>query len=465
MDAFADIETTELRPETKRRLATMASEGRFKGVFRPGPAGLPPLLVGRQDQANRINELLGDLLGPPAASRTIHAVTLHGPRGAGKTVLLDIVKRALGPNNSEGIGIILLEGTDLPTPAPLLDAVLAQVPPSTTRTNARTGGAGLGLAQVRASTPETRHGGSAFHGLLKDAVRHHAQVRSQRPLFVVDEAHAASPEALGVMLNSLQALNGEGTPCGAIMAGTPDLISVLRRAEATWYLDRNQEARLVPVGSIGNTDCALAIGAPLDAMGIEYSQSALMEAAHWCSGNPYFTQALGAAALEVAAGNADRKADFREGAAVSERFRSLARGRYNEAWQNLDELGLTGCARQLGALWRWAEAAQGPPFNSRMVQSAVNSGVRNPPLDFKPTLSEQEAHTHFQHLGLLWSPSASPEGPWQLALPSFFDFVEERYRDPRWHHYNKTLDALIEDQPSFIQEDDPDDALDDSSSP
>jgi len=453
MDVFADIETTELRPATKRRLARMGGEGRFKGVFHPGSSGLPPLLVGRQRQAERIAGLLDELLAAPSASRDIHAVTLHGPRGAGKTVLLDIVKRALGGGDSKGVGTILLEGTDLADVPPLLDAVLAQMPASATRTSTRTGGVGLGVGRVGASASETRPGGAASQGLFKDVVRRYAQVREERPLFVVDEAHAANPEALGVLLNSLQALNGDRVPCGAMLAGTPDLIGVLRRAKATWYLDRNREARLVPVGSIGGADCALAIRAPLDAMGIKHDERALNEAARWCSGNPYFTQALGAAALEAAARCAGRKADFSAGGPVWEQFRSLAHGRYGEAWQNLDDLGLTGCARQLGALWRWAEGEQGLSLNSRMVQSAVNSGVRNPPVDVEPALSAQEARTHFQHLGLLWSPSALPEGPWELGLPSFFDFVEERYRDPRWNHYNKTLNALVEDESAFIPED------------
>ncbi|MCY3794269.1 MAG: ATP-binding protein [Gammaproteobacteria bacterium] len=452
MDAFAGIETTELRPATKRRLARMARERQFKGVFHPGSSGWPPLLVGRERQAERINGLLEELLSAPAASRDIHAVTLHGPRGAGKTVLLDMVKRALG-DNPQGVGVLGIAGTELTGMAAVAEAARALVPADGTTTTTKTGGVNLGLGKGGISSSESKPDGMAGAGGVANALRRFHEVRGERPLFVVDEAHAASSEALGALLNGLQMLNGEGSPCGAILAGTPDLIGVLRRAKATWYLDRSREARLVPVGSIGGADCALAIRAPLDAMGIKHDERALNEAARWCSGNPYFTQALGAAALEAAARCAGRKADFSAGGPVWEQFRSLAHGRYGEAWQNLDDLGLTGCARQLGALWRWAEGEQGLSLNSRMVQSAVNSGVRNPPVDVEPALSAQEARTHFQHLGLLWSPSALPEGPWELGLPSFFDFVEERYRDPRWNHYNKTLNALVEDESAFIPED------------
>ncbi|MDD9961670.1 MAG: hypothetical protein OXU70_06200 [Gammaproteobacteria bacterium] len=142
MDAFPDIETIELRPETKRRLARMGKSREFKGVFQPGSASWPPLLVGRQRQAKRINALLDELLAPPTATRGIHAASLHGPRGAGKTVLIDMVSRAL-KNNAKHLSALKLTGDELSAPAAVVSEIHAFIPAEAATTTTKAGSISL----------------------------------------------------------------------------------------------------------------------------------------------------------------------------------------------------------------------------------------------------------------------------------------------------------------------------------
>ncbi len=48
-------------------------------------------------------------------------------------------------------------------------------------------------------------------------------------------------------------------------------------------------------------------------------------------------------------------------------------------------------------------------------------------------------------MGLLWQPSGGIDDDWELGLPSFFDYVEARFRDPRHDDEHAVLAALDAD--------------------
>ena len=92
-------------------------------VFTPGTGAAPPALTGREREQAVLTQCLADLLGgasPP------HDVALMGPRGNGKTVLLNWFKRACR-HRATAVDVVALTPSDIPTREALID-VLA--PPS-----------------------------------------------------------------------------------------------------------------------------------------------------------------------------------------------------------------------------------------------------------------------------------------------------------------------------------------------
>ena len=459
MDLFANIATTSLGGPHREAIVAAVRDGDWRLVFPSGSSSPPPLLVGRTEQAARINSLAAELTRPPEAARSIHGVVLFGPRGVGKTALLNILANEL-PRMAPGlVQTIRLSGSNLSSAEDLAWEILRRTPEGTekVKTTRRRIGIKMANLSVTTTTSPDRRGsapGSAAPSVLFALDRFGSLEGGGRApaLICVDEAHVSHPMALTRLLEAAQTLNGASCPVAVALAGTPDVLDVLRLTEATWFLDRAQDERLLPVGNLTDGQCALAVADPLATAGVAFERDRLREAAGWCRGSPYFTQALGSAAMAVAF-EGSRRADFSADGPVRAAFLDVAQRRYSEAWTNIDRVGLTGCARQLGALWRWSRSGEGRLIHEEDVEAAVLSGLNHPPTHKSPTLSGEEAGVHFRHLGLLWSPSGNRAGPWELGLPSFFAYVESVYQSRANRRYHETLDALVADEASIVPPD------------
>ncbi len=246
-------------------------------------------------------------------------------------------------------------------------------------------------------------------------------------------------------------------PIVVVLAGTPDLLDVLwdPNCRASWFLDRATDAgRLAPVpNDLSPGDCTLALSAPLAAAGLGFNSDLLHKAVEACKGSPSFTQVLGLAALKSAAGG-NGFADFSPDGDILAEFNAKAQARYRTAWADLDRHGLTGCARQLGALWRSRGAAgTDGRITKPLVDRAIGSGLDHAPDGTVPKtpMTAHEAQAHFKHLGLLWSVTGHAEGPWSLGLPSFFDHAEAVFHDRDFPAHHAALPALEADMESLLQ--------------
>ena len=214
------------------------------------------------------------------------------------------------------------------------------------------------------------------------------------------------------------------------------------------------------MGSLTPAECRDVIGLPLEAAGIPFDEDGLSRAAEECKGSPYFTQLMGNAALTALFARhppgqwkgRPPPVDFSPRGEAMSLFDEGRTGRYNDTWSWLADQGLTAAARQIGALWRRSRdesAAGGVRFTEETIEAGVRSGLSNPAPHksaAKP-LAPQEAEAAFRHLGLLWDTKADPTGrrsQWTLGLPSFFDYVEDVFRDPRNSHH-AVLPALDAD--------------------
>ena len=176
-------------------------------VFTSGTGATPPALTGREHEQAVLTQCLADLLGSASPP---HDVALMGPRGNGKTVLLNWFKRACRDHEAD-VDVVTLTPSDITTPTALLDML---APPSTM---AKLLPRKVGVAAV-GSVESAPPSGNARN------LREELTTRCRRkPLAVLlDEAHTLDLEVGRTLLNASQQVRDEA-PFLLVLAGTPGL--------------------------------------------------------------------------------------------------------------------------------------------------------------------------------------------------------------------------------------------------
>ena len=447
---FDHVSHERILPADVKRLRKLAKVGRAVDVFPPGSSAPPPLLVGRERHIGQLKALGREILkaGPQGVRPSRIGIVLHGPRGTGKTALLTLFKEEMARMKAR---IIALDGDALDS-THTAAAALAEVRQAHMgNRSASEHRLSVSVAPAEASYGHRREYQQAPEGLplpstLLSALFTGEGRASKLPVLIaIDEAHTADPRTLGVLMSATQRIASEGHPVGFCFAGTPDLLDVIRQAQAIWFLDRAKDDRLCGVGNLTESECFDAVAEPLRTLDVDFDPDALRAASGRCGGSPYFTQSLGRAGLAAAESAHGRAfADYSEGSPALAEFDRAVNLRYREAWDTLRGLGLTASARQMGVLWRAHVAGVLPHLNEDMLSAAIESGMEHAPSAHKPQVATAgEAQIRLRHLGLVWDPNRRDE--WELGLPSFFTHVEAEYRKPENLHLPEARERLDAD--------------------
>ena len=458
-DAFDWVSRTELTRQDAKHGQKALRSGNFRSIFPAGSSSRPLLMVGRERQIGMLNQLGAEVTGTDDGFRSHIVSLLYGPRGCGKTALLDTFAEGM---MRKGVRVISGTGGSLRTFEGLHGLLRKQIDPTPEKTTRTRGGLGIGRTRIDREVSAKSPSSTLEPGPVDVMLQAVCESQDNQPLLIaLDEAHASAPNVLGDLLSTAQSLNGRKQHIAVALAGTPDLLDVLEDPEcqATWVLDRASEDRLVAVGNLTDAECERALSVPLRTLGVDFVASELAEATQLCRGSPYFTQLLGLCGLRNARQDERGSPSVGFGThsdALSD-FKAGVEARYARAWSSLDGQGLTGCARQLCLLWRWSQAAPDRVIYSNLANRAVASGLAHPPEGQRPVHSLEDATRYFRHLGYLWD-SSGMNKLWELGLPSFFDYVESIYQSKAMPDYHGTVNALDEDLALIIP---PDDSLHD----
>ncbi len=429
------------------------------GQIFPASSGVvPPLFVGRETQMQQIDALVKDVANRSAEG--ICGVVLHGPRGTGKTAMISVIRQGL--EDASVAQAIVLNGNDELASWESFIGGLSEYMATQTQTTATASRDASGEANLMIGKAHVRRGRETSattieptqNESIQSVIRSVQRARNKPLIILVDEGHGANPEVLGRVMNAVQSMTTvQHQPVGFVLAGTPDTLDVLRdpACKASWFRDRAQDKRFAPFANDLSVDvCRNTIVETLKAAGVRIKDHADFEAIlSRCKSSPYFLQTLGQSALRTAK-ECNDIADFAVGGEIDLRFEEQVLERYKEVWANLDGKNLSGCARQLGCLWH-RQAQVDEEIDFMLVERAIRSGLRNAPYTERQPLSFEEAQTHFKHLGLLWSMTGYDEGPWSLGLPSFFDYVESRFHEPRKLAHQDVLPKLEADMDALFQ--------------
>lgn len=249
----------------------------LSSLFRPGSGVPPPVLAGREVEIAALGTFRRDLLNGASIPRDM---VIYGPRGNGKTVLIESFRRACVKKGLPEQQFIDTYASSLSTLESLHNALL---PASMRRDLIRR----LKTAKsVRALSVQISLGDPKTQNIV-DALA--ARLASGPLIMAVDEAHMLSVEVGRELLNVSQAVRKRGLPFFLLLAGTPDIRSKLQEMGATFW-DRSEK---VPVGRLSPAATRRALTEPLTGFGVTFEAAALDLAMRDMVGYPYFVQLWG----------------------------------------------------------------------------------------------------------------------------------------------------------------------------
>jgi len=365
-------------------------------VFAPGAGAAPPALTGRERQQAVLSQCLADLLGGDAPP---HDVALIGPRGNGKTVLLNWFDRAC--RETGRIDVARLLPSRIGTGQAVADALL---PVSVIRKilPRKLGVAGVGHAEWAA--PET-----AAHDLTDRLI---ARCRRRPVVVLVDEAHTLARAVGQLLLNVSQEVRANA-PFLLVLAGTPGLPAHLGTMDASFW-SRLGEGRL-GIGLLSDAPARAALVEPLAAHDVGIDADALDTVVEHSQRYPYFIQVWGRALWQqrLASGTA------RLTAAHPDRARPDVMARvtdyYQDRYRELEARDLLPAAVAVAPLFEIGDATA----NDRDLDVALAATGDD-------AAGRLVAREELSRLGYVWSPPGQlPPVVWTAGIPSLMVYVRD----------------------------------------
>ena len=372
-------------------------KGAAQRVFTPGTGAVPPALTGREREQAVLSLCLADLLGgvsPP------HDVALVGPRGTGKTVLLNWFKRTCR-DRAPDVDVAALTPNDIPTQEALLD-VLA--PPSAM---AKLLPRKVGVAAV--GSVEWGQPSGAMRNLQAALI---ARCRRKPLAVLLDEAHTLDLEVGRALLNVSQQVRDEA-PFLLVLAGTPGLPVHLGAMNASFW-SRLGAGRL-GIGLLSAAAARAALVDPLAAHGVSIAAAALDAVVEDSQRYPYFVQLWGEALWQRRLATGVIRLTAAHAASARPEVAARVTDYYEDRYLELDQSGWLAAAERVAARFRCT-----PTLTYEELKAAVAAGLA-------ANAAAGQIHSALdvlQRLGFVWRPPAQlPPVLYEAGIPSLMAYV------------------------------------------
>ena len=362
-------------------------------IFRPGAGAAPPALAGREAEQRVLSRCLADLAGGSAPP---HDVVLVGPRGNGKTALLNWFRGACG---EASVDVVALTPQHIPNCAALVDALAP-----------RRGVAKWLPRKVGVASAEWQS--AAANKNLVQALL--ARCR-RRPLAVLlDEAHTLALDVGGALLNASQQVRADA-PFLFVLAGTPGLPDRLSAMDASFW-SRLGEG-LLGVGRLDDAASREALAKPLAAQNVGIEPDALDAFVEHSQRYPYFVQLWGDAIWQRYAAVPEGSINATLVAAAAPSVALRVADYYQSRYCELRTESLLAAATAVAELLRTRNDATA---TERELDAALAAAGVAEEADRVAALDG------LNRLGYVWCPPGQlPPVAWSAGIPSLTTYILE----------------------------------------
>ena len=366
-------------------------------LFRPGDGALPPALAGRTVQQAVLSRCLAALVAKTAPP---HNVVLLGPRGNGKTALLNWFA---GVCREASVDVAALTPQRIANQQALVDALAPR------RGIARWLPRKIGVASV--ASAEWQPEGSANRDLVGALT---ARCR-RRPLAVLlDEAHTLDRDVGRALLNASQQVRAVA-PFLLVLAGTPGLSDHLRRMDASFW-SRLGEG-LLGVGRLDEAAAREALAKPLGENHVAIDTCALRTVVEHSQRYSYFIQLWGDALWQHHGTTGETRLATTAVAATRPGVWARMADYYQVRYEELRDAGLLNAAVAVAPLFSASPetTAQEHEIHATLAQAGVESAA-----------ARNQTLGALTRLGYVWHPPGqTPPIAWSAGIPSLMTFVLE----------------------------------------
>ena len=390
-----ELRRSWLLPMSAPPAYTAGMEAAEKRLFTPGTGAIPPTLAGREREQAVLSLCLADLTGgksPP------HDLVLLGPRGAGKTALLNWFERTCRESATK-VDVAAIASADIPNRS----ALLAELAPPT-------GVAKLLPRKIGVAALASAEWAAA--GRSQSLSRRLVARCRRRPLAVLlDEAHALDLEVGQLLLNASQQVRAKA-PFLLVLAGTPGLPTHLGKMNASFW-DRLGRG-LLGIGRLSAAAAKEALVEPLAAHGVSIDADALDSAVEHSQRYAYFIQLWGEALWSRRLATGETRLTAAHAAAVRPAVAKRVAEYHQRRFRELEAGGLLPAA-----------AALAPAFQAGMDATAgdqdIDAALSSVGLDASARLAARE---ELNRLGYIWCPPGQlPPIAWSAGIPSLMQHV------------------------------------------
>ena len=387
----------------------------LEDLFKPGSGVRPPAFTGRDKEQVLMNKYLRMIQGSTDSNEQLlnpipHDVVIYGPRGNGKTVLLDQFQRTC---REQGVHVVSLRPKSLINLERMIKRLLfndddeminllKKAKPDALSVNVP----GLAKAEWKALSMSEKDQIRVdyFEELLRARCRTHPLV------ITVDEAHTLEPEIGALLLNTSEELRKNGIRCLTVLAGTPDIRSELNKIGATFW----GRSKKLAIGRLDEMATIEALKKPLEALSVKFDTDALEQVVKDTQNYPYFIQLWGKALCDVLVKN-------KEGHTVTVDVVDEARlivkferdDYYQDRYKELRKQKLLSVAEVVANIFKGQDLVH---------EEGLFKALRHE-LDLEESACEEQLEELF-NLGFIWQ--SSPNDFYEPGIPSLMTHVQER---------------------------------------
>ena len=371
--------------------------------FNPGSGESPPYLAGRESEQGRLRKILAEIsAGRSPAAETV----MYGPRGMGKTVLLnwleDEVEKGGAKNNS--IRVSRVTPNQLTSPAEMWDFLISKNWLQKKFPNKKEVG-------VKGFLHGTWTENSTSPKELLDKLIH--QCKKSPLVCLLDEAHTMDAGLCNGLLNLSQSVRNEA-PFLLVLAGTPGLRHFLSTVNASFI----ERSNVIGIARLDAQATADAIVKPLNEHGINIDDSTLAPVVEDSQHYPYFIQLWGAALWDLAKQKDLQKLTSQEITEAETKVGNRRLNFYEQRRKTLSDIGLLPAAVAIAAVFQDTETTT--------MDTLIDVIADNLSVDSLATQSVNEHLQTFIRHEFIWNPPDT--NLYEAGIPSLMGYVLDRQR-------------------------------------